>query len=178
MKKVKRQMDFPDQSGQALFEFLAFIPLMLMLYSITITIGASINASINQQKIVRGYYYHLIQNSSAFPTKGILLDSLNKVGAQRIGFFALGWKTRFEGSTPVSPCYKLLTLSSANANETCEDRTPPIGPNGNPVTRFIRVKTAYGICGPSYLFTNGDFAYANDTLSDFSYVDPVSCLSF
>ena len=42
--------DSKDNSGQAIFEFLVFVPLLLGLYGIIVNITGSINASINQQK--------------------------------------------------------------------------------------------------------------------------------
>ncbi|MEK6626332.1 MAG: hypothetical protein AABY86_15285, partial [Bdellovibrionota bacterium] len=50
--------------GQALFEFIIFAPLFLGLMSLMISISASINGGINQQKALRGYYYNVLKGNS------------------------------------------------------------------------------------------------------------------
>ena len=46
------------QQGQALVEFIIFLPFMLMMYTVVITLGDAINGSINQQKATRAYFYY------------------------------------------------------------------------------------------------------------------------
>lgn len=133
-----------SQSGQALFEFIIFVPLMLILLSLFMTINSAINASINQQKFTRGFFYHLIQNDSMMPNNSMLAN-IKGDGAQSASIFALGWQESKQGQTPIAPCFKIKTFFGNPGDEKC---TP--GEKSLLSTQFIRVKTVYGICGETY----------------------------
>lgn len=130
-----------NNKGQALFEFIAFMPFLLMLYSVTLTISNSLNASINQQKTTRSYFFYINQNDSRFP-------SADRNSAQPFSQFSMsiiGWAKEFEGQVPVAPCFELKAPIGDIEGDECaaaysEDKT-----------QFIRVGTVFGICGASYL---------------------------
>ncbi|MBF0299102.1 MAG: hypothetical protein HQK51_10305 [Oligoflexia bacterium] len=163
----KLNKNFLEDQGQAIFEFFLFLPLMLSIYVITVFIGNAINGSINQQKVTRAYLYFLMLGDSEYPTYEILKDSTQD-GASQIGMFALGWKTRFEGKTPVAPCYKMLSLSTevdpnlqSNLGDPIRQCAP--GDNTRPLA-YIRVKTSYGVCVGTFVKSdNGGFNRINNS---------------
>jgi hypothetical protein len=148
--------------GQAIFEFILFVPFIILMYAVSINIFGAINGSINQQKVVRGYFYGLLKGNSTAPGQGDLNDfQQNQVN--KAGMLAFGWKKNpfSSGSdTPVSPCYKFTTLTNASNLDECGDETAMLEP-----TSYIRVKTVYGICGKTYRFISDRGAFEFDTNS-------------
>ena len=138
------------ERGQAIFEFIVFLPFLLFMFVIMTTIGNSINASINQQKVTRRYFYFLLKGNSTAPNRGILEkwegDGLTYAGMSYVGF----WERRL-GGEPVAPCFKLNTLFSGGMSETCEN------PSSGSKSRFVRTFTTYGICGETYGIDGGGF---------------------
>ena len=57
--------------GQALFEFIVFLPFLLFMLTIMFTVGNAINGSINQQKAVRRYFFTSTKATPPFPWPGI-----------------------------------------------------------------------------------------------------------
>ena len=51
-----------DNKGQAVFETMMFLPVLLFFVVYMTRTGNAINASINQQKATRGYTYYLLKN--------------------------------------------------------------------------------------------------------------------
>lgn len=136
------------EKGQALFEFIVFIPLILILLSLFMTINSALNASINQQKFTRSFFYNLNQNDSRLPNKNAL-DSIKGDGAMSASMFALGWRESTKGAIPVAPCFKIKTFFGNPSEEQCSP-----GEKGKMTTQFIRVKTVYGICGATYMLNS------------------------
>lgn len=138
-----------NESGQAIFELLIFMPILIFLYTVIFNVGNSINVSINQQKAARRYFYYLIKGNSYLPT----MNELNgyKSGFNRAGISLVGYADRLEagGSSgsgqPVAPCFKFNSLFASDNGEECDD--PNLGERS---TSFVRVFTAYGICGENY----------------------------
>lgn len=149
-----------DQKGQAIFEFIIFLPFMIFLYSIFYTAGNSINGSINQQKAVRGYYYNLLQGNSYINTYEDLRSLSSESGIRRVGFFAIGWREK-EGAIPASslaPCFSFASFLKEKSDEVCEDTTREIDDkSGYSKSKFIRLFTFYGICGPVYFHVGNDY---------------------
>lgn len=143
-KKVHR-----NEKGQSLIEFMVFLPFLVMMYSVTVSLGNAINASINQQKATRAYSYYLLANNSMLP--GPERDSSET--SEPWSFFStyvIGWNERLDGNNPVAPCFK-FALPLGDGDETsCDDNYTTT------TTQFIRVKTIYGICGATYLNKNGE----------------------
>ncbi|MCT4642612.1 MAG: hypothetical protein N4A33_09995 [Bacteriovoracaceae bacterium] len=133
-----------SQKGQALFEFIAFIPFLLMLYSVALTIANSLNGSINQQKATRGYFFYRLQNDSTFPTpERSGGDALNNFS--EFSMSIIGWADKFEGQVPIAPCYKInLPIGDIQADKCDSTYT-------DDKTQFIRVGTVFGVCGASFI---------------------------
>lgn len=133
-----------NNKGQALFEFIAFVPFLMILYSLTLTISNSLNASINQQKAARGYFYYLGQNDSRFPSpdrEGI--DSLDNF--RIFSMSIIGWADSFEGLVPIAPCFELKMPVGDIEGDSCENSY------SENETQYIRVGTVYGVCGANYV---------------------------
>ncbi len=141
---VKKKKKVLNDKGQAILEFLLFLPFMLMLYSVTLSIGSAINSSINQQKVTRGYFFYRLQNNSTLP-KPRRDGSEPSDGWQTFGFQIMGWATELRsGSEPIAPCFK-FRLPLGDSEDGCEDRYP------GETSQFIRTKTVIGICGATYV---------------------------
>lgn len=130
-----------NEKGQSLLEFIIFLPLFISLIVVSYRISMSIMGSINQQKIVRGYYYSLIRNNSFVPTYGDLRGVNYSVS--RTGMSFIGWRERKVGETPVAPCYSIGGFLGIEREE-CQDPWASTG------TSQIRVQTAFGVCGATF----------------------------
>ena len=138
-----------NQKGQALFEMIIFLPFMLFLYTIYYTIGNSISGSINQQKAVRSYFYQIVKGNSYMVTLSDL-KGFSTSGLKKVGFNSVGWNERLaDGNTSFAPCFKFSSLLKSNSSEKCDDSERE--EEGS--SRFIRLFTYYGVCGPSYMET-------------------------
>lgn len=136
-----------NEKGQAIFEFVVFLPFMLMTYFLMISISNSINGSINQQKALRGFFYTLISNDSYIPRK-LTISRLQGVGTA--GMEMVGWKRELnENDEPVAACWELKTPFAPSVGDECEDKEV----DGNS-TQHIKVKTVYGVCGTTYIVVN------------------------
>ena len=139
--------------GQALFEFMVFLPLFIFLTVLMVRMGNSINGSINQQKVTRGYFYYITKNNSNIPDREDIKILGLEEGHNQIGMATLGWKEKFINQVPYATCYKVeRLLNSENDIEQC-DRINRQGYTSN----FIRLYTFYGICGETYMNRNGSF---------------------
>lgn len=146
-----------SQEGQAIFEMLVFFPFLILLFTLIVTIGNSINGSINQQKATRAYFhYSHAGDSMGTPLRDVL--QLNENGVQSVGFYAFGWKEKDINEEAIATCYKLNSTLSRSGNETCEE---PV--EGETKTEFIRVFTAYGYCaGLMTKFAGDSFNLSNE----------------
>jgi hypothetical protein len=154
MRKAKGH----SKKGQALFEFIVFVPFMFLTYTVSLNLFSAINGSINQQKVTRGYFYARLKHNSMAPNFGEL-RTMQVSGATYAGMLALGWRVNpfTEGESdgnavPKANCYKVATMFSQTQLDECEDKLDENGP-----TSFIRVKTVYGVCGSSYLVDQNGF---------------------
>ena len=142
-----------SKSGQAMFEFIIFLPFVIVLFKMFLNIGGAINGSINQQKALRSYYYFTLKNSSYYPS----LAQLNSFSAfQSVGFYALGFAEDLISEKPVAPCYKLEPFFGEDIDE-CLKR-----PKNNE-SQFIKPKTMYGLCGPQYVRQSSQWQMAFTT---------------
>jgi len=165
MKKI-------DQEGQALIELIIFLPLIFTLYGLIGGFANAINGSINQQKITRAYFYYRTQNNSTIPKP---LQVPNFQNWRRFGLVFTGWSDEpISDSTPapVAPCYEISFPVAGAPNDRCENQY------ATKTTQFIRVGTAYGICGASYITVNGRASGAMDVNRNVSnvIVDQQACI--
>lgn len=160
MKKVGNNH---AENGQALIEFIIFLPLLITLYSVVGGYAGSINGSINQLKITRSYFYSRALNNSTLPGPSI---SGNYKTWSRFGMYFIGWKDYFlGGNTPVMPCYKVNIPFKGSTPDRCED------PYTATSSLYVRVGTAYGICGATYE-NRGGMTFLSDPIA----VDGTSCI--
>ncbi len=147
---VKNQSS--NESGQALFEFIMFLPFVLIILHALFTIANSINAGINQQKSLRGYYFQLLKSDSmGLASEDI--DTLHGAGVRFVGFNAIGWKEKFiNGDQPASPCFGMTKLIGQNQGQTCDE----IVTQGEP-SAYIKLFNVFGICTKTYLPNNDSF---------------------
>ena len=142
--------------GQALFEFIVFLPLVLVLCGVLLVTGNAINASINQQKATRSYFYLINQHNSRLPNNRNL-DGFKANGIANVGHFSIGWAREvMNGEIPETTCFKFNALyGDIKPDETCEE--PDVEENS---TSYIRPATAYGVCSETYsLNLDGDGNY-------------------
>lgn len=139
-KKIKSQK---NQKGQALVEFVLFVPFLVMIYSVLMSLGNAINGSINQQKVTRGYFKYRLQNNSTVPKPSWGSDDM-ALGMNTFGMWIIGWSERFEGNTPVKTCYKFNVPLGDSDNDECEKSY------NRDTTQFIRVGTVIGVCGATH----------------------------
>ena len=136
-----------NQKGQAIFELVLFLPFLIFLYSIFYTVGNSVSGSINQQKAVRGYFYHLTKNNSYINTHRDILYFADQASLKVIGFGAVGWREKEGGNdNAFAPCFTFASMLRGSSEEKCEDPTRPVAESSS----FIRIFTFYGVCGPVY----------------------------
>lgn len=140
-----------NQKGQAIFELILFLPFLMFLYTIYYTIGNSISGSINQQKAVRGYFYNLVKGNSYLLNSGDV-KSFGSKGFKRIGFASVGWANDLVSEQPIAPCFKFSSILKNGATEECESSEREEGDK----SRFIRLFTYYGVCGPAYTQSTTD----------------------
>lgn len=130
-----------DNKGQALIEFIIFLPFMLMMYTVVASLGDAIYGSINQQKVTRAYFYFRLQNNSQISKPQRSGGGLTNESWVQFGHYFIGWSDYLQGEAPYAPCYKLNLPFAAAAGDTCDQTY------SNVTTQFIRVATVYGICG-------------------------------
>jgi hypothetical protein len=144
MAAKKDESQINNEDGQALIEFLIFLPFMLMMYSVSMSISNAINASINQQKIARSYFYYRLANNSTFPRPR--RDDIEPSQNWNVfGFQIMGWSEKLLNENPVAPCFKFAVPLGDGEDDKCEDTY------SGSSTQFIRVKTVYGVCGATYI---------------------------
>jgi hypothetical protein len=172
MTKKELFFSFKNNQGQALIEFLLFLPFMLMMFVVVNNFAEAINSSINQQKATRSYFYLKIQNSPQ-----IVRPSRDDGGVPTFltwtsfGHFFIGWADYLNTNSPVAPCYKLNLPLEPDPSDRCENRYNKL------TTQFIRVGTAYGACGGTYQnFATDGIAEAPGSVENLSTVlDSSSC---
>lgn len=154
-----------NEKGQALFEMILFIPFILFLYTIYYTAGNAINGSIVQQKAVRGYFYISLKGNSYIVNRVDLLH-LKDQGMKRIGFNAFGWTDHMGGSggkESFGTCFKFSSLLKNGSNEECDSNAR----DSEGSSRYVRLFTFYGVCGPNYTINTQDQLYVNPGLQAF-----------
>lgn len=136
-----------EEKGQAIFEFIVFLPFFLTFIFLLVSIGGSISGAINQQKATRGYFFYSIKGNSMIPNPDNLKLSSN-YGVQSAGFYAFGWKEYTFGiNTPVAPCFRIHTFAGGEPDEECDD--PGSGSEENR-TNYVRIRTMFGVCTALY----------------------------
>ena len=112
---VKKKKILNDK-GQAIFEFVLFLPFIIFLYTVLVNLTNSINGSINQQKATRGYFYRLLKQDSRAPNR-IDIEFFMGAGINVVGPVSVGWRRKSLGeSQSFGTCYKFMNFFG---NNTC-----------------------------------------------------------
>ena len=158
------------QRGQALVEFIIFLPFMLMMYTVVVGLGDAIHGSINQQKATRAYFYYRLQNNPQVSKPQRSGGDLVNNSWTRFGHLFIGWADYLENSTPFQPCYRLNLPFAPAAGDACDQTY------SNVTTQFIRVATVYGVCGATFAkdpASGGDFVELPSGADTPDILDPV-----
>jgi len=149
-----------NEKGQGIFEFIIFIPIFIVMFMFIFRVGGAINGSINQQKFARRYFYYKIQNDSTMPTRE---GGINVTEFDQVSMYFVGWRNKENNQNPVAPCYKLnLPFGNFRNSGSCDEAYE------GEETDFIRVQTAYGACGATYLSQGGSAIVIDKALSNSS----------
>ena len=165
-----------NQKGQALFELIIFIPFLIFLYTIYSTTGNSISASINQQKSVRGYFYSLMKGNSYLNTLPDL-EQFSDNSIKMVGFSAIGWREKSDrgGKSAYAPCFRFSSLLKNNSTEECDGDDREKDSQDHSISRFVRVFTFYGVCGPVYSEITDASGQAFYNINPAAQSDPNKC---
>ena len=142
-KKIKHKK---SEKGHALIELIIFLPIFFGIYSFVSGYANAIFTSINQQKIVRSYFYFRVQNSSMFPVP-ITIDGAYQ-NWNYFGFFFIGWMDYDYQNFPIMICHK-PDLFFSKTDEKCHESY------NKSSTSWIKVGSVYGVCGASYFQREG-----------------------
>lgn len=149
MEKDKLLNHIQNEEGQAIFEFVIFLPIMIVFYQAIVSIAGSINGSINQQKATRAIVYSRAKGSPLIPMRRIMERQFNEEGMQFTGIHTFVYADDFGGgggNTPIAHCYKVPAFGTYEPEEC--DQPYDDDDNSSP---HIVPKTAYGLCGQSYI---------------------------
>ncbi|OIQ18548.1 MAG: hypothetical protein BM556_09850 [Bacteriovorax sp. MedPE-SWde] len=150
-----------NEEGQAIFEFVVFLPVMLYLLVMIIQVGNSVNASINQQKATRGYAFYLLKGNSLgnrlmdFTAYEGSADALTEVSS-----FIVGWRLEQDsgGRNSYASYYQLPELPWVGGDPVdCRDPTDP----GEGKSGCIKIFTMFGVCGETYTMHEDGFFKAD-----------------
>lgn len=138
-----------DTKGQSLFEFILFLPILTILLILIITVISSINASINQEKATRGYFYYLLKGNSYIPPYEDL-KTYQSGSLRNVGLYTIGWREKKQGVISFAPCFKIQQFLGGTSAEDCDNVLA-----GEHATNFIRIYTMYGVCGETVVLSDG-----------------------
>lgn len=154
LKKIKSEI--LNDKGQAIVEFIVFLPIMLVTYTLIVTVTASINASINQQKATRSYFYRFMKQNSYAPLVSTIGSETFR-NIKNLGMYSIGWHIKSDDNARYAECFKLNGILNEDNGETC-DRPA----RGSTQSNFIRVFTFYGICSANYVRADGSDEFIHD----------------
>lgn len=138
-------------NGQALFEFIVFLPFIVVFLNLFFNVSGALNSSINQQKATRGFFFRMVQNNSFFPDYDTLKNRLGSLSTA--SFYAIGFAEELvNGQEPKATCYRVPSFMGSDI-DTCDK----IG-NGSK-SQYVRVYTVFGICGASFNQRSGFWDY-------------------
>lgn len=167
--KNKKLFDILDENGQALIEFVLFLPFMLMTYSIIMNVSNAINASLNQQKVTRAYFYYRMQNNSTIPKPRRGGDQ-PYMNWSTFGMQIVGWAKELEQNKPVAACFKFNIPLGKTEGDKCNQGY------SKTTTQYIRVGTVYGVCGATYMNSGGSIMrQPSHGIQGISVIDGTSC---
>lgn len=149
--RVRKVDVLENENGQAIFELLVFMPILISFYLVIANVGDAINASINQNKVTRRYYYNLIKGNSYIPRSERLTAYKNGGSVQTAGMSAIGFAESLSGAgsgSPIAPCFRFNSMLTGDSSQECDEAVEERS------TALIKVFTAYGICGETFELVN------------------------
>ncbi|ATH06545.1 hypothetical protein BIY24_00880 [Halobacteriovorax marinus] len=165
VKKLKKNI-LRNEEGQAIFEFVLFLPFIIFLYTVLINITNSINGSINQQKATRGYFYRLVKHDSRTPNR-VDIEFLLGSGINVMGASSVGWRRKSVGDTQsFGTCYKFMNFFGNETDEECDESRV-----GEVTSNFIKLFTFYGVCGETYMKSTSGYVEGTNFLRYGSFAD-------
>lgn len=138
-----------NEDGQSLFELIVFLPVLLLILTVMVTVGNAINSSINQQKVTRSYFYYVLRGNSLGLNSIDLKEYGQGSSMSTVGMFAIGWRRSDPGQANedvFATCYRFSTLFSGDSEDVNCDEPNITGQK----TSIIRLYTAYGLCTEVY----------------------------
>lgn len=143
------------ERGQSIFEFIVYLPFLLVFFNIFVSVSGSINGSINQLKATRGYFFHLLKGNPNLPSKNDLNELSVKSGINNVSMFPIGWREKESGqNNSFLTCYKIRPFVARDLNESCDKSSGA----GQQETFLVRVGTMYTVCSGNYQSgPNGQF---------------------
>jgi len=167
-KKQKEKKEQKEEQGQSLIEMIVFIPLLISLMFLFHTVINSLNNAINQQKIVRGYYYRFLRHNSYILSSSDVQEYIQKRQMRSVGMYVIGHREKSLGeerdSASIAACQEIKTLSKNKESTTCDE------PSKMNNSLFIKIFTVYGLCTtPFVLLQENFFSYKS------SFVGRNSC---
>lgn len=172
VKKIKNILK--NEKGQGLIEFFLFLPFILMMYSICLSLASSLNSAINQQKVTRGYFYYKMSNNSMVPSpaRGGGAEIPEQNNWTEFGMHINIWGEEFlQGSnSPKATCFKFEVPLGKSIDDSCDQSYSEF------TTQYIRVSTAYGICGASFKRDgDGIKRYLTNGINPTGVINSTSC---
>src|SRR5690606_9714520 len=134
-----------------LFELIIFLPIFLYMIKILFDYGDAINHAINQNKVIRSYYFYTVSNDSNLPNRLFSEDYKNRgiVGDNAVfSLDAYSWSSeKTQGNVkPVGSCVKVAGfLGGEISGDECA--APSVA---DQKTQFIRAYSAFGVCTGSW----------------------------
>lgn len=143
---VKKNRLIKNEDGQAIIEMVIFFPLLALLFMYFLNITASINGSINQQKITRSYFFARLKSNSLYPFG----HDAREADWGYFGMSFIGWSEKFNTSNePLAPCYSAKVPFFSTDETSCTEKY------SGSRTNYIRVGTVFGMCGTTYQMGSG-----------------------
>ena len=171
---VVRRRFYCRDRGQAIFEFIIFLPVILIFYGVIVSISSAINGSINQQKATRGFAHGMIKGNPTIPIRILVKRNFEDEKVRLQGMFVHLFGDRLTTQSPLQPyatCYDVPTYGQGTPEE-CDDEVD----KSDKSSPLIRVKTAYGLCGATYIINN-DRIEINHPLSVINRATKRGCLA-
>jgi hypothetical protein len=136
-----------SQDGQSTFEFLIYLPFLLLFVNIFVSVSGAINASINQEKVTRGYFFYIAKGNPNLPKRSDVLDKDGLSGNEiaNASMFSIGWREKDVGTNSFLTCFKIKPFTSTDLAESCEKSAADQNK-----TYLVRIGTLFGVCAATY----------------------------
>lgn len=152
MRKKTSLKQRRNEGGQALIEFLLFIPILMALLWYMVHVNMAINASVVGQKHARSQLFSKLFNHRAGPgntsaqDQGADSGSLDDLGSLKRSAYFIGVSKDLIDGAPAVPA-PVITMGIGPRPKINPDANDAIGEaETGSLRQRIRVRTAFGIC--------------------------------